>query len=50
MAELKAVTGRGLPDRVREADHPQSMLVRFGPDEPLKLDAGVALSPFQVAY
>jgi homoserine O-acetyltransferase/O-succinyltransferase len=50
MAELKAVTGRGLPDRVREADHPQSMLVRFGPETPLKLDAGVALSPFQVAY
>jgi homoserine O-acetyltransferase/O-succinyltransferase len=50
MAELKAVTGRGLPDRVREADHPQSMLVRFGPEAPLKLDAGVALCPFQVAY
>jgi homoserine O-acetyltransferase/O-succinyltransferase len=50
MAELKAVTGRGLPDRVREADHPQSTLVRFGPEAPLKLDAGVALSPFQVAY
>jgi pimeloyl-ACP methyl ester carboxylesterase len=50
MAELKAVTGRGLPDRVREADHPQSMLVRFGVDQPLKLDAGVALGPFQVAY
>jgi homoserine O-acetyltransferase len=50
MAELKAVMGRALPDRVREADHPQSLLVRFGPDQPLKLDAGVALSPFQVAY
>jgi homoserine O-acetyltransferase len=50
MAELKAVTGRGLPDRVREADHPQSMVVGFGPEAPLKLDAGVALSPFQVAY
>jgi homoserine O-acetyltransferase len=50
MAELKAVTGRALPDRVREADHPQSPLAQFGPDQPLKLDAGVALSPFQVAY
>jgi homoserine O-acetyltransferase len=39
-----------LPDRVREADHPQSLLARFGADQPLKLDAGVALSPFQVAY
>jgi homoserine O-acetyltransferase len=50
MAELKAVSGRALPDRVREADHPQSLLARFGADQPLKLDAGVALSPFQVAY
>jgi homoserine O-acetyltransferase/O-succinyltransferase len=50
MAELKAVVGRGLPDRVREADHPQSLVARFGADQPLKLDAGVALSPFQVAY
>ncbi len=50
MAELKAVIGRGLPDRVREADHPHSLLAQFGPDQPLKLDAGVALSPFQVAY
>ncbi len=50
MAELKALSGRALPDRVREADHPQSLLARFGPSQPLKLDAGVALSPFQVAY
>jgi homoserine O-acetyltransferase len=50
MAELKAVSGRALPDRVREADHPQSLVVRFGAEQPLKLDAGVALSPFQVAY
>src|SRR3984885_2127058 len=50
MAELKAVTGRGVPDRMREADPPQSLVVRFGPEAPLKLDAGVALSPFQVAY
>jgi homoserine O-acetyltransferase len=50
MAELKAVSGAALPDRVREADHPQSLVARFGPGQPLKLDAGVALSPFQVAY
>jgi homoserine O-acetyltransferase len=50
MAELKAVSGAALPDRVREADHPQSLVARFGADQPLKLDAGVALSPFQVAY
>ncbi len=35
----------------READSPRdSLVVRFGPDRPLKLDAGVELSPFQVAY
>src|SRR5262249_18756430 len=34
----------------READDPHSKLVRFGPDKPLKLDAGVELSPFQIAY
>jgi homoserine O-acetyltransferase len=37
-------------DRVREADRPQSQVVTFGADKPLQLDAGVDLSPFQVAY
>jgi homoserine O-acetyltransferase len=37
-------------DRTREADHPHSPVVRFAPDKPLKLDAGVDLSPFQIAY
>ena len=37
-------------DRVREADEPHSHVVRFGPDKPLRLDAGVDLSPFQIAY
>jgi homoserine O-acetyltransferase/O-succinyltransferase len=37
--------------RTREADHPRdSLLARFGIDKPLKLDAGVTLSPFQIAY
>ena len=36
-------------DRVREADEPHSHVVRFGPDKPLRLDAGVDLSPFQIA-
>ncbi|MPZ56479.1 MAG: homoserine O-acetyltransferase [Rhizobiales bacterium] len=36
---------------VREADNPrQSLLARFGPDQPLPLDCGVDLSPFQIAY
>ncbi len=34
----------------READEPHSPLVRFGSDKPLRLDAGVDLNPFQVAY
>ncbi len=34
----------------REVDEPRSQVVRFGADKPLKLDAGVELSPYQVAY
>ncbi|MGE0605384.1 MAG: homoserine O-acetyltransferase [Xanthobacteraceae bacterium] len=34
----------------READEPHSKVVRFGNDKPLKLDAGVELSSYQVAY
>ena len=37
-------------DRAREADSPHSLVVRFGPDKPLRLDAGVDLAPFQIAY
>jgi homoserine O-acetyltransferase len=37
--------------RAREADEARdSLVVRFGSDKPLKLDAGVELSPFQIAY
>jgi homoserine O-acetyltransferase/O-succinyltransferase len=50
MAELKAVAARAAVDREREADHPHSLVEVFGPDQPLRLDAGVSLSPFQVAY
>jgi homoserine O-acetyltransferase/O-succinyltransferase len=34
----------------READQPHSPVVRFGPDRPLRLDAGVALDHVQIAY
>ena len=37
-------------DRAREADHPHSLVAHFGADQPLKLDAGVELAPFQIAY
>src|SRR6201992_3070726 len=37
-------------ERAHEADHPTSLVVQFGADQPLKLDCGVDLSPFQIAY
>ena len=49
MVTAQVVT-RDFSDRVREAENPQSLLVRFGPDQPLSLNAGVDLSPFQIAY
>jgi homoserine O-acetyltransferase len=36
--------------RSSEANTPSSPVLRFGEDKPLALDAGVALSPFQIAY
>ena len=37
-------------DRRREADNPHSLVVRFGMDKPLRLDAGIDLAPFQIDY
>ncbi len=37
-------------ERSLEADHPHSLVAEFGADQPLKLDCGVDLSPFQIAY
>src|SRR6201997_2369666 len=48
MAEIGAALD--LADRTREADDPHSPVVKFGLDRPLRLDAGVALAPFQIAY
>jgi homoserine O-acetyltransferase len=51
MAEAKVSISDKPRDSVREADNPrQSLLARFGPDQPLKLDCGVELAPFQIAY
>ncbi|MGL4488632.1 MAG: homoserine O-acetyltransferase MetX [Rhizobiaceae bacterium] len=36
--------------RFREIADPSSHVLRFGPDKPLRLDAGVDLAPFQIAY
>jgi homoserine O-acetyltransferase len=46
-ADLKSTQG----GRTREAESArESLVVRFGPERPLKLDSGIALSPFQIAY
>ncbi|KLK91952.1 homoserine acetyltransferase [Microvirga vignae] len=33
-----------------QADDPSSLVMRFGADEPLIMDSGVALAPWQIAY
>ena len=33
-----------------EADAPTSPVARFGADEPLRLDCGIDLAPWQIAY
>src|SRR6202166_391880 len=58
MAEVSAALDAGGRDshdsagreRVREADEPRSLVVKFGAERPLRLDAGVELAPFQIAY
>ncbi len=51
MADVNLSSAREAATASREADAPhESLLVRFGSDRPLKLDAGVELSPFQIAY
>ena len=45
------LTSRREVDSSREADQPRDSLVaHFATDTPLKLDAGVDLAPFQIAY
>src|SRR6202040_1639168 len=50
MADASLSVVRNVTGRNREADNPQSPLVRFGPEQPLRLDAGTDLTPFQIAY
>jgi homoserine O-acetyltransferase len=38
------------PETLGQADEPSSPVARFSRDEPLTLDAGVALAPWQIAY
>jgi homoserine O-acetyltransferase len=51
MAEARISDRQETGGAVREADAPRdSLLARFGADKPLKLDSGIPLSPFQIAY
>ena len=50
MSNSRSSAIRNAPDRVREADRPRSPFIVFDADRPLKLDAGVELAPFQIAY
>ena len=52
MAELKSIVSPAIQtdDRLHEVDHPSSTVARFGMDQPLKLDCGIDLAPFQIAY
>jgi len=50
MVNLELANIRALPSQEREIDRPSSQVAVFGPDQPLRLDCGVDLSPFQIAY
>ncbi len=50
MSNIRSSAIRNALDRVREADQPRSPFIVFDADRPLKLDAGVELAPFQIAY
>src|SRR5690242_20426112 len=51
MADIGIAIDPAAVARMREADAPRnSQVARFGADRPLKLDAGVDLEPFQIAY
>jgi homoserine O-acetyltransferase len=51
MVEANLTSAREAPDVPREADQPrESQIARFGADRPLTLDAGVVLTPIQIAY
>ena len=51
MGQIDRTSMQEVADSPREADQPhESLIAHFGADRPLKLDAGVELSPFQIAY
>jgi homoserine O-acetyltransferase/O-succinyltransferase len=50
MAVASAVKAKKNGTQTREAVYPSSLVMRFGADKPLRLDAGVDLAPLQIAY
>jgi hypothetical protein len=49
-AAVAAADPRPRASRTNEADFPSSLVARFGPDKPLKLDSGQQLTDFQIGY
>src|SRR4051794_14388466 len=52
MVSVRSVSSSAVQreERAREADHPSSLVAAFGADQPLRLDCGIDLAPFQIAY
>jgi len=52
MVKIQSVTSPAIhaDERSQEADHPSSKVASFGADQPLPLDCGIDLAPFQIAY
>jgi homoserine O-acetyltransferase/O-succinyltransferase len=50
MAVAGAVKAKKNDAQSREASEPSSLVMRFGIDKPLRLDAGIDLAPLQIAY
>jgi homoserine O-acetyltransferase len=50
MVKVQSVPALHAEERSQEADHPSSKGAQFGTDQPLRLDCGIDLAPFQIAY
>ena len=52
MVNVKSIPSPAIhaDERSHEVDHPSSQLASFGTDQPLPLDCGIDLKPFQIAY
>src|SRR5919107_2691526 len=52
MVNVKSIPSPAIhaDERSHEADHPSSQVALFGIDQPLPLDCGIDLKPFQIAY